>query len=208
MKKKNIYLLFFSSLFSLTMAGCCDNSPQDYYIFEWPTVGDFRVQNVNSANFVNGKGASQNFNTIVYKDEMLANEDCKECCDKYQTLKVVYDGDNNNYNFSINIKAKSASGGEGLSIYYTPKYSLNLVYHNEDIAYIENESLMRVLQNKNFYTELLDSVALNNMMYYNVFKFKAAVPTNKLYPTELFYNKEKGIVGFLMSDSTMYNLDN
>jgi hypothetical protein len=190
------------------MAGCCDYKPQDYYISNMKNVYDFRVQNLKTANFVNGKGGNQNFNSIVYKDELLTDEDCKTCCDKFQTFKVIYDGTNVNYNFSIDIKAYSASNGEGLSIYYTPKYSLNLIYHNVDFAYIENESLSRVLVGKNSYSELLDSVRLNDEMYYNVFKFKATVPTSKLYPKELYYNKEQGVVGYLLSDSTLFNLQN
>ncbi len=202
MKRKHIYLLFFSSVFSLTITGCCDNDPQDYTFLDWNNIRDFRVQNVNSANFVNGKGGIQNFNSVVYKDEMIIADNCPKCCDRYQTLKVIYDGENNNYNFSINIKTKSASGGDGLSIYYIPKYTLNLIYHNEDIAYIENESLSRVLVDKNVYSELMDSIKINNNVFYNVFKFNAEVATTKLYPMELYYNKVLGIVGYLMSDST------
>ena len=60
MKRKYIYLLFFSSLFSLTMAGCCDNAPQDYTISDWRIVEDFRVQKV--------------FNSIDEGDLIVSNQ--------------------------------------------------------------------------------------------------------------------------------------
>jgi hypothetical protein len=76
--------------------------------------------------------------------------------------KHIYLGLNVNYNFSI---------------YYTSTYSLNLIYHNVDFAYIENESLSCVFADKNSYSEL-------------------------------YYNKEQGIVGYLLSDSILFNLKN
>lgn len=208
MKRKQIYLLFFSSLFSLIMAGCCDVPPQDYYFSNYTNVNAFKVRDVYNATFKGNKGATHVFDNIVYKDELIANSDCSECCDKFQTLKVVYDGENVSFNLNFVITYNSASAGDGLSVFYNSKYKLNLLYYNEIFSYMENESLSRVIVGKNAYSELLDSVRLNESVFYNVYKFKKELSNSKLYPKELFYTKEQGVVGYVMSDSTVYNLEN
>lgn len=207
MKNQPIYLSL-ALLVSFALTSCCDVEPQDYYLNTDVNVSTFKVSNVYKSTFLSNKGGTHAFNNIVYKDEMLADGDCKECCDKFQTLKVVYDDPGITFNFSIDITAYKASAGTALSIYFDPKGTFNLLYPNERFAYIENESLSRVLVNKNSYTQVLDSVNLVDRVFYNVFKFQKNLNTTKLYPKEIFYTKEQGIVGYLMSDSTMYRLQN
>ncbi len=207
MKNQPIYLIL-AIMLILSLTSCCDVEPQEYYFSGDPNVYNFKVSNVFKSTFLSNKGGTHSFNNIVYKDEMLADGDCKECCDKFQTVKVVYDDPDITFNFSIDIEAYKASAGSALSVYFDPKGSFNLLYPNEKFAYIERESLQRVLQNKNSYSTLLDSVTIVDKVFYNVFKFQKNLNSTKLYPKEIFYTKEQGIVGYLMSDSTLYRLQN
>lgn len=202
-------LFLFGCILSVYMSSCCGSEGKGDVLFrDAQNVSSFLVEERTSANFTTYKGITQSFDHVFLKNDPMDDESCNSCCRPLQRKMVVYDGSANSYNFVLSVNAKVGFGDDELSISYVPKYTLNLLYHNEDVVYIEGQSLANVMENKNSYTEYYDSLSIENRMFYKVYKFKKEVNTTKLYPKEIYYTITEGLVAYQMSDSTMYKLIN
>ncbi len=203
----------FTSLFLvctvfLFITSCCQfitgNRADDYYFLDKSKIESFLKHKSDTAIFENATGVKSVYNKIEFFDDLVNEDDCVECCDAFEVRKLTYDSNLGGFKIKFEINRDEIS--EYFSVKYITKNALGIYYFGEDYFLVDNLDLTKIINKSEESISFYDTLVLNSQQFSNVYKFTKTISSNKLYVTEVYYSTALGMVGYKVSDGTLWSL--
>ncbi len=196
------------SLVFFLITSCCSfingNNPQDYYFLQKSLVEGFLPNRIDTNVFENSTGVKSIFSKMEFFDDLVKEGDCVECCDEFEVRKLTYDSPLGGFKLKFEINRDNIS--EYFYVNYITKNALGIYYFGEDYFLADKLFLTKLINKNEESVTFHTTYTINAKSFSNVYIFTTAVNTNKLYVSEVYYSPSLGMVGYRISDGTLWNL--
>ncbi len=196
------------SLVFFLITSCCSfingNNPQDYYFLRKDLVEGFLPNRTDSIIFENSTGIKSIFNKMEFFDDLVKEGDCVECCDEYEVRKLTYDSPLGGFKLKFEINRDNNS--EYFNINHLTKNAIGIYYFGEDYFIAEKLFLTKLVNKTEESVSFQAQLDINSKSFSNIYIFTTSVNTNKLYVSEIYYSATLGMVGYKISDGTIWSL--
>lgn len=190
--------------FSIVLTSCLCTESVTSDNFKTEKVYSFMPLINDSVVFVNNAGSRHVYNKTASINEHF-DEDCGECCTrKSENRRIRYDG--SDVSFNIEFLAFANETNDYLNVSYESKNELNVFYHNQKINYLDKARIYPIIDKYDPQVIYLDSIKILNKRFFNVFVLSKSVVSEKWYPSELYYNNELGMIGYMINDGKIYEI--